>query len=422
MLAATSMPAGFADAAGQRRAEERAETLYFEAESAWDVGDVGGALRVFASLAEEFPATRYPDFMWRVAGRVRAGEIHLRLGEPDAAAAQFVQALEVEPPSCWSSRARLGLGITLIWQREWQAATNLLQTVVSSAESDSRDADPSAAALAGRLLSLSHRVWVRPATGQAPWQRAGRVAAAGSLDNPVGVAADDLGSLLITDEGLDAVLLIDSSGNSSRSLQQDVRRPWWSPSGMAYVGAKATVAAPQRGEHYQFVRPDGSRQREVRDVRAGANDTLGGWVLLDGDSDEVMLFTAAGEYVQSLDLGADGEPVDVGRGPRGELYVIERRSRSVRLFDPDGTMQGGFAFDGWRQPFAVAVDAVGHVYVLDRESKRIDVFGATGLRLWSLGPTLPGGIALQDPRDIAVDAAGRVFIADRKLSAVIVVE
>ena len=41
---------------------------------------------------------------------------------------------------------------------------------------------------------------------------------------------------------------------------------------------------------------------------------------------------------------------------------------------------------------------------------------------WTLGPILPGGVELRDPRDIAVDAAGRVLIADRGLSAIIVIE
>ena len=422
MLVAASAPLGFAAEVPQQQAEERAESIYFEGESAWVAGDAASALRSFSTLVEEFPSTRYPGLIWRAAGRVRAGEIRSRLGEPRAAAARFVEVIESEPPSSWTSRARLGLGITLLWQGDWQAATNLLQSVVSAAESGARDGDPGAAQLASRLLSLSHRLWVRPAIGERPWQRAGALVVGTRLDNPIGVAADDLGTVLITDEGLKASVLVDLQGNAATTAMRDVRRPWWSASGIGFIAAKESVAAPQRGESYRFMRPDGARQREVRDVRAGASDAVGGWVLLDNDSKQVMMFTSSGEYVRSLDLGANGEPIDVARGPRGELYVIERRSRLVRAFGADGTMEGGFGHGGWERPYALDVDAVGHVYVLDRDTKRVDVFDVNGMPLWSLGPTLPGGIRLEDPRDVAVDGAGRVFIADRGLSALIVVE
>jgi len=42
--------------------------------------------------------------------------------------------------------------------------------------------------------------------------------------------------------------------------------------------------------------------------------------------------------------------------------------------------------------------------------------------LWTLGPVLPGGIELGDPRDLTVDSTGRILIADRGLRTVVVVE
>ena len=52
----------------------------------------------------------------------------------------------------------------------------------------------------------------------------------------------------------------------------------------------------------------------------------------------------------------------------------------------------------------------------------IDVFDPEGVGRWSLGPFLPGGVELRDPRDIAVDGQGRVYVADRGLSVVVMVQ
>jgi hypothetical protein len=60
--------------------------------------------------------------------------------------------------------------------------------------------------------------------------------------------------------------------------------------------------------------------------------------------------------------------------------------------------------------------------VLDRRAKKIDVFDTEGVSRWSLGPVLPGGVELRDPRDIAVDGQGRVYVADRSLSVVVMVQ
>jgi len=399
-----------------------AEETFSQAEAALSAGDVEAALQMWDSILRQYPRSRFPDLMWRAAAATRAGEIEVRLGRADAAAARFVAVLDGEEPSIWTERARLGLATTLIWRDEWPAAFALLQSIVSAAETDRPGSDPVAARFAGELLSLGHRLWIRPSAGQQPWSRAGRWAAAGSLDKPIGVAAGRTTDVTVIDEGLQRVLLVGGDGTPATFPVADAVRSWRSPAGRDYVAAKGAVTAPLLAESFQFSVPDGSRQRPLGDIRAGASGGAGEWILLDGRMKQVLLFDSGGGYQGFLDLGPDGEPVDVARGPRGRIFVVEKKNREVLVFTPDGSLESGFRVDGWREPYAVAVDAAGFIYVLDRGTKRITVFDGYGAMRWTLGPTLPGGVELDDPRDIAVDASGRVLVADRGLSSIIVIE
>lgn len=400
---------------------QEGQQRYEAAEEAFSAGDPARALALLDALAADFPRSRYPSGPWRAAANVRAGEIELALGRSTAAAARFVDVVDAEEPSVSTTRAALGLATTLMWDRQWAAASTLLQGIVDAERAGGPGADAVAAARAAARLTLLHRLWLRVASGEPPWQRSSRFAAGTTLDRPIGVAAGTNG-VLITDESLNAAIFVDAQGNAATFAVTDPYRPWWSGRGDAYVAARSAVSAPLRLESFAFTYPDGSRQRAVDDIRAGSRTATGAWLLLDDDARGIMKFGADGAFERVLDLGQDAEPVDLAIGPRGRVFVVEKRRREVVVLDPDGNLDGGFAVDGWREPYAVATDAVGYVYVLDRGLKRIDVFDPDGGILWTLGPLLPGGVELDDPRDLAVDASGRILVADRGLSVVVVIE
>jgi hypothetical protein len=392
-----------------------------EAESLFAAGEADAALNMLDALADEFPRARYPTSPWRAAATARAGEIALALGRSDVAAARFVAVVDGEEPSLWTARAALGLATTLMWDRQWAAAATLLQEIVDTDRADGPGADPVAAGRAAARLTLLHRLWLRGAAGEQPWQRSGRYATGTTLARPIGVAAGTDG-VLVTDEDLDAAVFVDAQGNAATFAVADAEKPWWSNRGDAYVAARSVVSAPMRVESIPFAFADGGRRRAVDDIRAGAGTPTGAWLLIDNGSRSVMKFDAAGDFERTLDVGPDGRPVDVAVGPRGRIFVVEERGREVLVLDAAGNLSGGFAVDGWRRPSAVATDSLGHVYVLDRDLKRVDVFDPDGGIRWSLGPVLPGGVELDDPRDVAVDPSGRILIADRGLSAVVVIE
>ena len=400
---------------------QSAEQHYNAAEAAFAGGDPEGALQLFKAIVDDFPRSRHPSLSWRAAANVRAGQIEIELGRVDVALPRFVEVIEGELPSKWTSRARLGLATTLLWNQEWQAAARLLQTIVDASVSGSPEADIIATHVAETRLTLLHRLWLRAEAGERPWQRAGRFAVDATFDRPIGIAAG-FDSVLVTDEGNDLAIFIDTFGTVASFRVADPQRPWWGPFANGFVAAGSMVSVPLRVNSFQFVYPEGSRQRPLENIRAGVSTPDGGWYLLDSRHRRVMRFGPDGAFERILDTGADSEPIDLERGPRGRLFVIEKRRRSVLIFDADGALSGGFANHDWQEPYAVAVDPIGYGYVLDRGLKRVDVFDQGGGLLWTLGPVLPNGVELGDPRDLAVDNTGRILIADRGLRTVVVIE
>jgi len=398
-----------------------AEERYNFAEALLASGDAEEALQLFTAIVDNFPKTRYPLLSWRVAANVRAGQIEVALGRVDGGAARFVEVIDSETPSVWTTRARLGLATTLLWNREWQAAARLLQTIVDVSGRSGPESDIVAYRDAEDRLTILHRLWLRGEVGERPWQQAGRYPVEFTFDRPIGIAAG-INGVLVTDEGKDLAVFFDSFDTAASFRVADPQRPWWGTSANGFVAAGSMVSAPLRTESFQFAYPESSRQRPLDDIRAGVGMPDGGWYLVDSEYRGVMRFGRDGTFDHILDMGANSEPVDLDRGPRGRLFVIEKRRREVLIFDAGGVLSAGFSYHDWREPYALAVDSIGYVYVLDRGLKRIDVFDQDGGFLWNLGPVLPGGIELGDPRDLTVDSTGRILIADRGLRTVVVVE
>ena len=398
-----------------------AEEHYTAAEAMLAGGDAEEALQLFTAIVDNFPRTRYPLLSWRVAANVRAGQIEIELGRVDAGAARFVEVIDSETPSVWTTRARLGLATTLLWNREWQAAARLLQTIVDVSARSGPESDIVAYRDAEDRLTILHRLWLRAEAGERPWQQAGRYPVDFTFDRPIGIAAG-INGVLVTDEGNDLAVFFDSFDTAASFRVADPKRPWWGTSANGFVAAGPMVSAPLRTESFQFAYPESSRQRPLDDIRVGVGMPDGGWYLVDSEYRGVIRFGRDGTFDHILDTGANSEPVDLDRGPRGRLFVIEKRRREVLIFDAGGVLSAGFSYHDWREPYALAVDSIGYVYVLDRGLKRIDVFDQDGGFLWNLGPVLPGGIELGDPRDLTVDSTGRILIADRGLRTVVVVE
>lgn len=394
-----------------------------EAEGPEDLRDVRATLSRVPAL---FDRDTYPDSTWRHASAMRRGSIALSLGDLDLAAAEFLAIVEDETRSETTADAQVELANVFALQMRWAQAAEILQRV-----SEARPVGPGAGEeltreRARRRLSLLHRTVFRPLAGQTPWTSVRRLQAPGrGFRDPIGVAVADDGRLVVADEGSDLALAFDPAGELiATTATDDLRLPWWTPDGEAYVLGRRAVQQPFAGSRrVVFDVPDDDELDRLEDLRAGARAPFGHWIMLDTDRRQVVRFDRAGAYLTTLlDRRGDLEIVDLEVDVRGRIWMLDRDDKRVLRFAPDGTAEGPIVSREWRRPESLTVDAVGNFYVLDRDRKTVDVFGPDGATKGTVGPRLPDGTELRGPRDIGVDGAGQLYVADRDWDTVFILE
>ena len=240
----------------------------------------------------------------------------------------------------------------------------------------------------------------------------------------MGVAASAEGLLLIADEGIPQVFLVDRDGTIlERRRLDDLRPPWWDQRGTPYALNRRSVS-PAVVQTQRFVVPGGNAGNEPRpldNLAAGARGLFRQWFLLDTDPRRVVVFADDARYLTTL-AGNLEEPVDLATDSRGRVHVLDQETNSVIRFDADGSPMGRVVVGTWGRAQALDIDELGHLYILDRDENQIHVFSQTGQPLEVLGPQLPGGVELRDPRDLAVDGTGRLYIADRAAATIVILE
>ncbi len=396
-----------------------AATIFATAEGLLHTGRVADAQAAYARIVTGFPRATHPQLVWRAAARVRLGDLLWRAGEWRLAGAEYVDVIEFEPRSEWTSRASLKLAYVALAEEDWASAVDLLQRVVSARGGV---ADSSAASSARRALTLVERFHVRGANTSAPYVRASVINMGAEIDRPVAVAASADGQVLVIDEGTPAVLLKDPSRETASRLAYNAHsRPWWGTDGLPYLPTRKAGVIALGGSRLGFMSDEQGRSMPLTDLQAGIRTPDGSWFLLDADPRRVLKFDPDGTY-RGLATTTREEPVDVAIDGVGRLYVLERAASRVIRFTADGEREGVVVAATWRRPEALAVDRLGNAYVLDRDARTIDIFSSNGQRLGRLGPTLPGNIELRGPRDLAVDESGRIYVADRSARTVVVIE
>ncbi len=391
--------------------------------AARNTSDLAEARSIFRRIPLLYGAESFPEIEERSEARVRSGEISLQLGDPETAAPEFLAAIEDEAPSVWTGRARRLLADAWLRTGDWSSAAEILQTLAESpVEGPEASADPAERDRARRWLTMIHRHYIRPQTGERRWTSSGRFPASGLvLREPVGVAAADDGRVLLVDEKDEQAILLDADGQVvGRKNLDEPGRPGWADD-VPFVAADHQLVLPFDGQRTQFLEPRSQRESPLDGMRVAERGLFGHWYVLAKGWDSLLAYesTRVGQ-----ELLAKNRPdfEDLALDHQRRLLLLDRKAGQVGRLGHDRRWEGAVVQGDWRRPEALATDLLGNLYVLDRGRKVLEVFSAEGKLLDRLGPSLGSGIELDNPRDVTVDGSGRILIADDGLPFLVVLD
>ena len=258
--------------------------------------------------------------------------------------------------------------------------------------------------------------------------------------------------LVLTDPGLDRIVLYDVSGDRPRKLVAFGERgskpgQLESPHGAAITARGDLLVADTLNHRVQAFDLTGALGgwpgRLLRTwgtlgdgpggldtPRSGlavspVEDEQGRVFVPDTGNHRIVVYTVNGTPA-GLVLGGRGRepgrldtPVGLAFDPRGRrIYAAEAGNRRVSVFAADtGAYLFAFGSDTLRSPAGIAADSKGDVLVTDLATRRVHRFrpepAGAGARLVSSWGRTGGGLGeWSQPQSIAVDAQDRVYVAD----------
>jgi DNA-binding beta-propeller fold protein YncE len=134
--------------------------------------------------------------------------------------------------------------------------------------------------------------------------------------------------------------------------------------------------------------------------------------------------TELGQMQPPVSTGAEHVPVYLATHPtNGEIYVTDRPTGSVFIYDANGTYQREYSpgadLEGW-QPLGIAFDGAANLYVTDVsvQPQRVLVFDPSGTLVRTAGMTA----GMNFPNGVAVDAAGNIYVTDANNGRLLVID
>ena len=247
-----------------------------------------------------------------------------------------------------------------------------------------------------RRIDLAGSIATFAGTGEAGYSGDGGMAAEARLDGPSGVAVDATGNVYVADYLGERVRRIDSAG--------------------MITTVAGTGEAGDSGD-------GGSAVEAMLDGPFGvAVDAAGNLYVADLSNHRIRRIDSAGNIATVAGTGIAGYGGDGGAASgvaadaTGNLYVADTGNHRVRRIDPEGTITtfagtGTAGYSGESHsatssrldgPAGVATDAAGNVYVLDRGNRRVRVVAPAGTMR-----TVAGNGESESP--VLIDAVVAIF-------------
>lgn len=246
---------------------------------------------------------------------------------------------------------------------------------------------------------------------------------------PYAIAVDPEGRIAVADPDARCVHVYDPSRSRYERLQEANGDAFVSPVGIAaddrgtlYVADSARQRVFRRERKGRWMEPLGSDGGLLRPTGLAYDAAAGLLYVVDTLANEIKAFDADGAVVRRFGARGSGPgefnyPVAIAIGPRGRLYVTDSLNFRVQMFDSGGTFAGAFGKPGSTpgsidKPKGIAIDGDGHIFVVEALHDVVQVFDAEGRLLTIIGGTGTGSGEFWLPAGIHIDARGRIFVAD----------
>jgi DNA-binding beta-propeller fold protein YncE len=141
------------------------------------------------------------------------------------------------------------------------------------------------------------------------------------------------------------------------------------------------------------------------------------YVTESGGDYGIRIFDGGGTLLRTVGFpestGTNHVPVYLAIDPlTEEVYVTDRPTGTIHIFDRDGRYQRQFnpaaARDGW-QPLGITFDKTGNLYVTDLSApQKVLVFDRSGEVIRTIG----SGAGMDFPNGVAIDDAGLLYVTD----------
>ncbi|MHC4770077.1 MAG: 6-bladed beta-propeller [Planctomycetota bacterium] len=203
------------------------------------------------------------------------------------------------------------------------------------------------------------------------------------FSQPVGVAWDPQGRLLVSDSVAGCVFIFDADGSCIGRVGSGILTR---PSGLVVDPVEGRIVVADTAAH----------QVVVLDLEGRLLTRFGG---------------------RGLELGQFNFPTNVALDSAGRLYVADTLNFRVQVFERDlqpvrqigsaGDLPGYFS-----RPKGLAFDSEDHLYVVDAHFESVQIFDPHGPLLLSFGQEGSGPGEFWLPAGIHIDPSDRIWIAD----------
>ncbi|MDO8588563.1 MAG: NHL repeat-containing protein [Armatimonadota bacterium] len=222
-----------------------------------------------------------------------------------------------------------------------------------------------------------------------------RIGGKGELEDPVAIAVDRNGNLYVSERRARKIKIFDSRNNPFGEIDlAEVEESGKVQPGRLTVTRDGEIVVVDQANQQILVFDKqrklklkfgkiGDRPGEFRTIEDVAADRQGRIYVVDSSGIPVQVFDKTGAYISRIGSRSevDGllQPVALATDRFDQLWVVDSVEHNIRIYDRIGFLLRTFGEYGMTErslfyPIDVDVDSLGRVYVLERGSRRMQVF------------------------------------------------